>query len=163
MPADVPSLLATIPDPEGRAIPYREEIGHPALAAPEVAEGSLSVEDGRLVRQQRVPEAETAVIGETTLSLTSESSGSKNVLPIPAKMQPTLRTLRAVMTGNVAAFLGPVALAPAKGSGGWTLAFPDLDADLGVMTVSGCGARVRQVDIVEATGTRRTIHLGTPE
>lgn len=163
MPADVAVLLSMLPDTSGRVVPYREEISHPALAEAEIATGTLSVVEGAMVRVQHVPETETAKIGAEVLSISSARSPTANIVPIPATLQPFLKTLRALIERDAGSFARPAVLSDAPEGQGWMLSFPDLDPGIATMTVTGCGARLRQIDLTEASGLRRTMILGVPE
>ena len=163
VPADVESLVALLPDKTRSFVPYREETRHPAFAEPEVATGMLSVEEGRLIRDQRFPEPERAAIGDQVVSVTVPPSTEANILPIPAEMQPLVQTLRAVITRDASFIRDRTTLAAAPAGGEWVLTFPDLDPGVGTFSVTGCGGRIRRIDVAEQTGIRRTMILGAPE
>ncbi len=162
MPADVAELFSILPDPTGRVVPYREEIQHPFLATAEVTEGRFFVVDGDLHREQRLPDHELAAIGDELITLRTSGGESANLIPIPTEIKPLILALRALITRNLAVLDGPPVLS-ARRDEGWSLAFPDLDPTVATLTISGCGARVRQLEITKGTGVKRTITLGSPE
>lgn len=123
----------------------------------------LSIADGQLIRAQEIPKPETARVGANVVSVTSPDLASANILPIPDDLQPLFNALRAVMIGATAEFTEQADLTTRDGQNTWVLEFPELDPRYGFMSIEGCGARVRLIEIREPSGIRRTMLLGVPE
>ncbi|MEX0759013.1 MAG: hypothetical protein WD100_05490 [Tistlia sp.] len=154
------ALDARPPAVEGR-VGYREEIHHPAMAAPEVARGWFARgRDGELVRHQSEPQAETLEIGERFVRLSRESDGYSNTVPIPADLAPYLRILRALVADDRAGLSEALEGFDRRfeaGKAGWTVSLTARDGAGGArqMVLAGCGDLLRSAEWRLPDGSRR--------
>lgn len=155
-PESPAAALAGIASGTG-SVGYLEEIRHPALLSPEIARGEMRVNaDGRLVRQQRDPVAETAIIGEETVTLIGEGGGDVEILPIPADLDGFLGTLRSIAVGDMAGLADGKTLTLETDPGGWRVA---VGTGAETPVLFGCGARLHGVEIVSPGGGSRVIRF----
>lgn len=116
--------------------------------------------DGALIRDQQIPQAETVAIGEDFLTVTRDGSGP-NLLPLPEEMRPRIALLRTVATGDPAALIDDFEVGLTADTSGWQVDLRSADSDLPPMRVTGCGSRLRTVEITGTDGVLRRMILGT--
>ena len=132
---------------------------HPALTQPEIATGTVSVgDDGELVRDQLTPERQISEVGETMLSTRPAPDAEPTLYPIPAEARPMLLALRRTLAGNAEALAADFATDLAAEERGWRLDLRPLAETSGTaISLRGCGAELRTVEIVQPDGVRRTL------
>jgi hypothetical protein len=155
------TLAATVPAADGR-VGYTEAIVHPALSAPEQTRGWFELSgDGRLIRHQTEPTAETVNIGEENLRISREADGFSNIVPIPSNMQPLFAVLRAIVARDPerAGRLPPGSeLDVTNDNSGWTLeiGLAASDSVSRPLVVHGCGEALRSVELRLPDSSTRT-------
>ncbi|MDT8344641.1 MAG: hypothetical protein RQ752_09430 [Thermohalobaculum sp.] len=162
-PVSAAAVLTGLAIDPNATIPYREEVHHDALPAPETASGTMHVApDGWLVKAQARPRVEISEVGEDVVSLRDAPETERNLLPIPPEARPVLEALRAVMSGNLALLAERFAPALVSDTSLWRvrLAVHQTPDVLPVILI-GCGAVLRGIEINEPGGIRRLIAFGT--
>jgi hypothetical protein len=157
-PESAPSAIAGLEIGPDNKVDYREEVYHPALPRPETARGVLWVTaDGRLVKDQQIPQREISEIGEAFVSVREAPEGPANLLPIPAEVRPMLDAIRLVIAGDAGAVADKFALDLAPGGPGWRVRLVARDPDAPEMQIAliGCGTVLRSIEIDQARGVRR--------
>jgi hypothetical protein len=158
-PADALQLIARLAVPAGQRIRYREEIGHPALAEPEVASGTMYVAaDGTLVRDQEVPSRQISEVGDTMLATRAAPGAEATLYPILGEVRPMLLALRRMLAGNGNAIAAAFATDLAADATGWVLTLrPRGETDGTALSFAGCGDSLRAMQIPERDGVVRSI------
>jgi hypothetical protein len=137
------TLAATVPAADGR-VGYTEAIVHPALSAPEQTRGWFELSgDGRLIRHQTEPTAETVNIGEENLRISREADGFSNIVRDPER----------------AGRLPPGSeLDVTNDNSGWTLeiGLAASDSVSRPLVVHGCGEALRSVELRLPDSSTRT-------
>lgn len=158
-PADVAHLLSALALPRGVPVGYREEVSHPALARPEVSEGTMWIAaDGTLVRDQTIPERQISEVGDSMLT-TRAGPGAEPVLyPVPAELRPMLAAIRGVLAGDAAAIEAGFAASLSSDEPGWTLVLrPVADAPVAEVDFAGCGSVLRRMEIAGSDNVHRSV------
>lgn len=156
-------LIAALELHPGRKIGYREEVHHPALAAPEVAAGTVHVaRDGDLVRDQVRPERQISEVGATMLSTRPAPDAEATLYPIPAEARPMLLALRRMLAGDAAAVAADFATDLSTGESGWRLALRPLGDAAGpapgtAVVFGGCGGDLLSMQMTGRDGLRRVL------
>lgn len=151
----------------GSRLAYREEVHHPALLSPEVAEGVLWVEgDGTLVRAQSWPRAERTAIGTRFLSVQRGEDPVPNLVPIPAVLRPMVEMLRALASGSLAGLRAAYRLKFGAEGGGWRVALLPEDGmsetEPGAVRLFGCGAELQLLSVATGGGGERRLRVVLP-
>jgi len=141
-------------------IAYREEVHHPALAAPETATGVLGItSDGRLLRDQMRPRREISEVGDDFVTLREAPDGPANLIPIPAEARPMFAAIRHAIAGEAAAIARDFALTLEPAPAGWRVRLVPKGAQAQAVEVvlAGCGAVLTGMEIVQPGGLRRVM------
>lgn len=154
-------MIGAQPPISGDKVRYREEIRHPSMTSPAVAQGWFEqAKDGRLVRHQTEPQVETVEIGHNYIRLSRESDGYQNIVPIPSDMTTYLQVLRPLVTDDRAGLSELLAGYDSQivnGAAGWEVS---LSANGGGsarlrMLLAGCGEILQSIEWQLTDGTRR--------
>lgn len=154
-------LLSVLALPRGQSVAYREEVTHPALERPEVAEGTMSITpDGSLVRDQTAPERQISEIGERFLTTRSGPDAEPSLYPIPEAAQPVLAAIRGVLAGDTEAIEIGFATDLSSDGGGWRLVLRPADGSAKPeIRFAGCGPVLDWTEVATDDGVRRTVRF----
>ena len=146
--------------PESNALAYREEITHPALPVPRIAQGTLAMSgDGRMIRHQRTPETEIVEIGENFLRVRRGEDAEANLLPIPDRLNQIFSFLREITTSP------DRTVELARGAErkpdplGW-ISVLGVYEDETTVSLLGCGTRMVGFEVRTSDGVRRRTVFG---
>ena len=152
-------MLASL-EPASGPVSFRELVHHPALSAPELAEGTMSMTpDGTLVRVQTHPSPQRSEVGTRFVRITREG-GEPDHYPIPARMRSLLAVLRGVLGGDLATLYPDAPQHLSTGPDGWCLDLAPLAPDDELTgTLCGCGPRPARLELIERAGVRRVLEF----
>ena len=158
-PANAQAALSAEPDMPGAHLPYREAITHQAFERTLNASGVFLVTDDKTVlRRQVVPKREELEIGPDWITV--RRNGTKEQRPIPKKIQPLLRLLRAIVLGGQKKIDTALVGALEIDDYGWRLPVsPQLGQTQQIILV-GCGAELLGIDLIISNTQSRTIRFG---
>ena len=143
----------------GAHLPYREAITHKAFERTLKTSGVFLVTDDETVlRRQVVPKHEELEIGPDWITV--RRNGTNEQRPIPKKIQPLLRQLRAIVLGEQqnrnTAFVGALEI----DNDGWRLPVSPQPGQIQQIILVGCGAKLLGIDFIISNTQSRTIRFG---
>lgn len=146
--------------PAQNRVAYVEEIQHPAMNTPLIAEGWFRRGSGqKIFRDQKAPIEETAILDDEFVTVL-RGDEPPEIAPIPAELKPMIAAVAALMDGDIASQsqkLDPVIIAHSEG---WRLSFksePTLGAFRASMII--CGESLIGLEFNGADQSRRLIRF----
>ncbi len=143
----------------GAILPYRETITHKAFGSTLKASGVFLVKDDETVlRRQDVPKREELEIGPGWITV--RRNGTDEHRPIPDKLQPLLRQLRAIVLGGRQHRDTLLVGALEIGNDGWKLPISPQPGQNQQIILIGCGTELLGIDFIVSNTQSRAIRFG---